>query len=216
MTWLINNWETALQYLGDHLAIAVPAVILSVIIAVPIGWVGFRFPGVGRPLTVVTSLLYAIPALPLLIIIPAVFGTSLRSAATMIIALTLYGIALLVRTSADGFGAISDEARASATAIGYSSWQRFWRVELPLAAPVILSGIRVVLVSTVGLVTIGALIGVDSLGTLLTDGFQRDIMAEVATGLIGTVVLALVLDALLLLLGRILMPWQRTLEGARS
>ena len=91
-----------------------------------------------------------------------------------------------------------------------------WRVDLPLATPVILAGLRVATVSTVGLVTIGALIGVPSLGTLLTDGFQRGIVAEVATGVAMTVALALVLDALLILAGRALTPWTRSSSPARG
>jgi osmoprotectant transport system permease protein len=83
----------------------------------------------------------------------------------------------------------------------------FWRVDLPLAVPVLLAGVRVVAVSTVSLVTIGALIGVPSLGTLLTDGFQRGIPAEVATGVIATMLLALFFDAVLVTAGRILTPW---------
>lgn len=216
MTWLSNNLAWVLDLLGAHLVLTVPAVLLSVVIAVPLGWLGFRFPLVGRPLTIAAGLLYAIPALPLLIVIPALFGTPLRSGATMVIALTLYGVALLVRTAADAFAAIGDDARGAATAIGFSPWQRFWRVELPLAIPVLLSGTRVVLVSTVGLVTIGALIGVSSLGTLLTDGFQRGIIAEVSVGLVATVVLALVLDALLVLGCRMAMPWYRVQVGARA
>lgn len=216
MTWLSANLSWVIDLLGAHLALTVPAVLLSVLIAVPLGWVGFRFPLVGRPLTVAAGLLYAIPALPLLIVIPALFGTPLRSGSTMIIALALYGIALLVRTAADAFAAIGEDARGAATAIGFSAWQRFWKVELPLAIPVLLSGTRVVLVSTVGLVTIGALIGVGSLGTLLTDGFQRGIVAEVTTGLVATVVLALVLDAVLVFGCRLALPWYRVRAGGRA
>ena len=97
--------------------------------------------------------------------------------------------------------------RESAVAIGYSPRSLLWKVDLPLAIPVLLAGIRVVAVSTISLVTVGALIGISSLGTLLTDGFQRGITAEVATGLITTMLLALILDTLLLILGRLLTPW---------
>lgn len=210
------NWAQVVQLARDHLALSVPAIMFSVLIAVPLGRLAYRRPAVGGPLLGVASLLYAIPALPLLIVIPVVVGTSLRSPATMTIALTIYGVALLVRTVADAFGAVDTRTRDAAIAIGHSPRAVFWQVDLPLAAPVLLAGVRVVAVSTIGLVTIGALIGVSSLGTLLTDGFQRGIAAEVATGVIGTVLLALLVDALLIAVGRALTPWNRvTVRSSR-
>ena len=91
--------------------------------------------------------------------------------------------------------------------MGFSNRSLFWRVELPASIPVLLSGVRVVTVSTIGLATIGALVGVSNIGTLLTDGFQRGITAEVTVGIVATVVLALLIDAALILLGRVIAPW---------
>ncbi|MBK0418230.1 ABC transporter permease subunit [Leucobacter sp. CSA1] len=216
MSWLASNWAQVLELAVDHLILSVPAILASVLIAVPIGRLAFRRPLLGSPLLGAASLMYAIPALPLLIIVPAVIGTALRSSATMIVALTVYGVALLVRTSADAFASVDGAVRDAALATGYSPLGVFWRVDLPLAVPVLVSGVRVVVVSTISLVTIGALIGVSSLGTLLTDGFQRGIAAEVATGLIATVVLALVLDAAVLALGRAVTPWTATARPAAS
>ncbi|WP_232299825.1 ABC transporter permease [Leucobacter komagatae] len=192
-----------------HLQLSLPAIAISILIAIPIGRLAFRYGRFGGALTSVSTLLYAIPALPMLIIIPAIIGVPLRSNANMVIALTLYGVALLVRSAADGFASVDSAVRDSSVAIGYSKFALFWRVDLPLALPVMLAGVRVVAVSTISLVTVGALIGVSSLGTLLTDGFQRGIFAEVLTGVVATIVLALVLDGLLLLLGRMLAPWRR-------
>lgn len=210
MNWLSHNWPQLITLTRDHLLLSVPAIVLSVLIAVPLGRVAYRWPRVGGPLLSGASLLYAVPALPLLIVIPVVFGVPLRSSATMIIALTVYGVALLVRTAADAFGSVDPTVRQAALAVGHSPRSVFWRVDLPLAVPVLISGIRVTTVATIGLVTIGALIGVSSLGTLLTDGFQRGITAEVATGIIATVALALLLDGIVLLIGRALTPWRRT------
>ncbi|QCY47305.1 Osmoprotectant transport system permease protein [Glutamicibacter creatinolyticus] len=207
MNWLSHSWPWIFELTARHLALSVPAIVLSVLIAVPLGRLAYRHPRLGGALLSAATLLYAIPALPLLIIIPALFGFSLRSPATIIVALTLYGIALMVRTAADAFNAVPAEVRQAAMAIGHSPRQTFWKVELPLAIPVLISGMRVVVVSTVGLVTIGALVGIASLGTLFTDGFQRGITASVLTGIIATVILALVLDGLVLLLGRIATPW---------
>ncbi|WP_030154802.1 ABC transporter permease [Glycomyces sp. NRRL B-16210] len=209
MNWLNANWPQVVDLAGDHLALSVPAILASVLIAVPIGRLAYRRPRIGGPLLGAAALMYAIPALPLLIIIPAILGIPLRSAATMIVALTVYGVALLVRTAADAFGSVDARVREAAVAVGHSPRSVFWRVDLPLSIPVLLSGVRVVTVSTVSLVTIGALIGVPSLGSLLTDGFQRGIAAEVATGVIVTILLALLLDALLLAAGRAVTPWTR-------
>lgn len=209
MNWLSQNWSQVAQLTLDHVLLSLPAILLSVIIAVPIGRASFRYRRVGGALTSTATLLYAIPALPMLIVVPVLLGIPLRSNTNMVIVLTLYGIALLVRSAADGFGSVDRGVRESAAAIGYSRTGAFWLVDLPLALPVILAGVRVVAVSTISLVTIGALIGVSSLGTLLTDGFQRGITSEVVTGIVTTMVLALVVDGLLQLLGRALTPWRR-------
>lgn len=209
MNWLAQNWAQVGELAWEHLLLCLPAIALAVIIAVPIGRLSFRFGRLGGALTSTATLLYAIPALPMLIVVPAIAGVPLRSPANMVITLTLYGIALLVRSAADGFASVDRAVRDSSVAIGHSPLAAFWRVDLPLALPVILAGVRVVAVSTVSLVTVGALIGVSSLGTLLTDGFQRGIFAEVLTGIVSTIALALLVDAALLLLGRALMPWRR-------
>ena len=98
-------------------------------------------------------------------------------------------------------------AVAAGFAIGYGSWRRFWAVEFPLAGPVILAGLRVAAISTISLVTVGILIGVESLGYLFTNGFQRRIIPEILTGVVMVLVIALVIDFLLARLGRLLMPW---------
>jgi osmoprotectant transport system permease protein len=206
---LSHAWPQVLELALTHLLLSVPAIVLSVLLAVPLGYLATRHPRSGGLLLGAATLLYAVPALPLLIIIPAVLGVPLRSAATVVVALTVYGTALLVRAAADAFSTVGPDIRQAATAVGHSTWALWWRVDLPLAVPVLVAGARVVTVSTVGLTTIGALIGVPSLGTLFTDGFQRGILAEVTTGIVATVVLALLLDALCLLIGRALTPWTR-------
>lgn len=209
MSWLAQNWEQVLSLAGDHLALSLPAIALSILVAVPLGRFAQRRPRIGRPLTSTAALLYAIPALPMLIVVPVLLGVPLRSNANMIITLAAYGTALLVRSVVDGFGSVDRTVRESATAIGYSPIGMFWRVDLPLALPVILAGVRVVTVSTISLATIGALVGIGNLGSLLTDGFQRGITSEVVIGILATAILALALDGLLLLAGRALAPWRR-------
>ena len=208
MTWLSSNWGVIGSLTLTHLWIALPVIALSVLVSVPIArWAAFSRRG-GWVLSALSAL-YAVPSLPLLIVIPVIVGVALRSPINMVIVLTLYGVAVLVRQAAEGFRAIPRATLQAANACGYSLLRRFVEVELPLATPVIVAGTRVVATSTVSLVTVGAFIGVRSLGTLFTDGFQRGIIAEVVAGLVATVLLALVIDALIQGIGWALTPWTR-------
>ena len=208
MTWLSSNWGVIGSLTLAHLWIALPAIALSVLFSVPIArWAAFSRRG-GWVLSALSAL-YAVPSLPLLIVIPVIVGVALRSPINMVIVLTLYGVAVLVRQVAEGFRAIPRATLQAANACGYSLPRRFVEVELPLATPVIVAGTRVVATSTVSLVTVGAFIGVRSLGTLFTDGFQRGLIAEVVAGLVATVLLALVIDALIQGIGWALTPWMR-------
>lgn len=215
MTWLDLNRDLVWELLGQHVRLAVPAVLISVVVAIVLGRIAWRWPRVGTVVLGAASLLYSVPALPLLIVIPVLLSVPLRSETNLVIALALYGTALLAGTAADAFRSVDTHVREAAEAMGYSPTGIFWRVDLPLALPVLVSGIRVVTVSTVSLVTIGALVGISSLGSLLTDGFQRNIREEVAVGVIGTMLLAVALDLLIVAIGAVLTPWQqRTRTGA--
>ncbi|TFB69712.1 ABC transporter permease [Cryobacterium glaciale] len=209
MTWIWSNLDLVWDRTFDHLVLSVPSIILSFLIALPFGWLAHRYRTSRAVILTTVGLLYAIPSLPLFIVLPFIVGTSIRSPLNLIIALTLYGVALMVRVVADGLGSVDRDVQQSATAVGFSGWTSFWQVELPLAGPVLLAGLRVVAVSTVSLATVGAVIGAQSLGSLFTDGFQRGIQAEIIAGIVATVLLALVLDALLVVIGRLLMPWTR-------
>ena len=208
MTWLSSNWGLIGSLTLAHLWIALPAIALSVLISVPIArWAAFSRRG--EWILSLLSTVYAVPSLPLLVVVPVIVGVALRSAVNMVIVLTLYGVAVLVRQASEGFRAIPHSTLEAASACGYPLFRRFVEVELPLATPVIVAGTRVVATSTVSLVTVGAFIGVRSLGTLFTDGFQRGLIAEVVAGLVATVLLALVVDALIQGIGWALTPWMR-------
>lgn len=209
MNWLSGSWALIGELTLTHLTIAVPAIIASVLIAVPIGAWAQRSKGVGGAVLSFLTVLYAVPSLPLLIVIPVLSGVALRSRVNMVVVLTIYGIAVLIRQCAEAFAAVPADVLESADAVGMSRFRRFCTVELPLAVPVIVSGTRVVITSTVALVTIGAFIGVRSLGTLFTDGFQRGLTVEVLAGLVMTIALALLLDALAVGLGALVTPWRR-------
>ena len=216
MNWLSLNWPRVVSLALDHLSLSLPAIAITVIISIPLGRLAYKRPRIGEPIASTATLIYAIPSLPLLIIIPAIFGTPLRSFATMIIALVLYGIALLIRSATDAFASVDSDVREAAVALGYSNMAMFWKVELPLALPVLVAGIRVVSVATISLVTVGALIGIPSLGTLLTDGFQRGILFEVGVGIAVTIALAIIVDALVRLVGYVGAPWDRLSARSRS
>ena len=209
MNWLSGSWALIGELTLTHLTIAVPAIIASVLIAVPIGAWAQRSKGVGGAVLSFLTVLYAVPSLPLLIVIPVLSGVALRSRVNMVVVLTIYGIAVLIRQCAEAFAAVPVDVLESADALGMSRLRRFCTVELPLAVPVIVSGTRVVITSTVSLVTIGAFIGVRSLGTLFTDGFQRGLTVEVLAGLVMTIALALLLDALAVGIGALMTPWRR-------
>ena len=215
MTWLWSNLDLVWLRTLDHIVLSLPPIVLSFVIALPLGWLANRYRPTRGAILSIAGLFYAIPSLPLLFILPVVIGTSLRSPANLIAALTLYGLALMVRVVADGLASVDPDVRQSATAVGFSAWSRFWLVELPLAGPVLLAGVRVVAVSTVSLATVGAVIGAKSLGSLFTDGFQRGIQVEIITGIVATVLLALVLDGVVVVLGRVLMPWTRRTRRIR-
>ena len=216
MNWIWSNSDYILDKTIVHLGLSVPPVVLAFVISLPIGWAANRFTRLRGVVLAVAGLFYAVPSFALLVVLPGLIGYSIRSNTNLIIGLTLYGIALMVRSVADGLQSVEADVRQSATAVGYSGWQRFWRVEIPLAGPVLLAGLRVVLVSTISLATVGGILGINGLGLLFNDGLQRDIMAEIVAGIVLTIVMALVLDGLLVLLGRALMPWTRGRSATRT
>jgi osmoprotectant transport system permease protein len=209
VNWILNNVSTITDATWAHLWLALPAIVLSFVVAIPVAWFASRFQHSRFTLLLVAGLIYAIPSLPLFIVLPLILGTSVRSLVNVVAALGLYGVALMVRYAADALDAVSTDALLAATAMGYGPLRRFFGVQFPLAGPALLAGLRVVAVSTVSLVPVSALLGVNSLGMLLTDGFQRGILAEVASGIGATVVVAVGLDLGLVALGRLLMPWER-------
>jgi len=205
--WVLNNLPQIGSLTLDHIRLSLIPILAGFVVSVPIGWLSVRYSRWGRGLLAAVGLLYTIPSLALFMVLPPLLGISVLSEANVVIALSIYAIAIMARTSADAFSSIEPSALRSATAVGYAEWGRFFSVELPLAGPVLLAGIRVVAVSTVSLVTVGVLVGVQSLGYFFTDGFQRRIIPEVLTGVVMTVVVALLFDFILLRIGKLVMPW---------
>lgn len=216
MTWVFNNLSVIADRTWWHLLQAIPAVIASFILAIGIARLANRSAALRSTVSAASGLLYAIPSLPLFIVLPIILGTGLRSPINITVALTLYGLALMVPGAITAFRSVDPAILNSATAQGYAPLRRFFAVELPLAGPALLATLRVVSVSTISLVTVGGVLGVPSLGTLFTDGFQRGIHAEILTGILLTAALALAVDLLLVLAGRVLMPWVHAGKVASS
>jgi osmoprotectant transport system permease protein len=212
--WLTSNAGQIAGWFGWHAWLAVAPLLLGLAISLPLGWLARRYRVLYPPMIGLTGLLYTIPALALFVALPAVLRTKILDPVNVVAALTLYTLALLVRTVADGLAAVPDDVLQAATAMGYRRLRRLIRVELPVAVPVIGAGLRVAAVSNVSLVSVAAIIGVPELGLLFTDGMQREFPAEILTGILLCVVLAVVLDGLILGLVNLLTPWQRA--GSRS
>lgn len=216
MTWVLNNLGLIGELAVVHLRQSVIALVLGFVISVPLGWVAWRYRLVRSGVITITGLLYTIPSIALLVLLPSATGLySITSETNLVVALTIYAIAILVRAVADGLNSVDEGVRQASTAMGYGSFRRFWAVEFPLAGPVILAGLRVTAASTIALATVGILAGIINLGYLFTNGLDRRIIPEVVAGVVAVVVLALVVDLVLLIAGRLLMPWTRRVASTR-
>lgn len=214
--WFTQNWDQLSAYTLAHIGLSIPPIIVGFLLSVPLGWLANRYRVSRGILLTLGGILYAIPSLPLFIALPKIIGTKVLDPLNVEIALTLYALALMLRTTADGLGAVDGDVKLSATAVGYGAWRRFFGVELPLAGPVMLAGLRVVSVSTVSLVTVGSVIGVNSLGYYFLDGYLRDFPLEVWVGIIGTLLIAVAFDLILVAAGRLLLPWARRRPSRRA
>ncbi|MBU4464248.1 MAG: ABC transporter permease subunit [Actinobacteria bacterium] len=216
MNWVGDNLGLIGELILIHLRQSVLALVLGFVISVPVGWVAWRYRLIRSGVITITGLLYTIPSLALLILVPAATGWySFISDTNLIVALTVYAVAILVRSVADGLDSVDPGVRQASTAVGFGSFRRFWTVEFPLAGPVILAGLRVTSASTISLATVGILVGITNLGYLFTNGLQRRIIPEVLSGVVAVVLLALVIDLLLILAGRLLLPWTRRVRRPR-
>lgn len=209
MTWVWENLDLIGRLSLEHLRLSAIPILLGFVLAVPLGWVAYRYRLTRGLVLTLVGLLYTIPSLALFVALPPLLGIPYTSELNVVIALTIYAVAIMARSIADALASVDRDIKQAATAVGYSPWRRFWAVEFPLAGPVVLAGVRVVAVSTVSLLTIGVVIGIDTLGYLFTNGYQRGILAEVLSGVVATVLIALIIDRILVVLGRALMPWTR-------
>ena len=209
-----SNRELLVSQLLEHVYLALVPLVLGVLLALPLGRLAQRVGWLRGALQGTANAFYTIPSLALFVIIPGLLGTPLLSPVNVVIALTIYTAALLLRPVVDALESVPGHITAAATAMGYRPRRRFLSVELPLAVPVLAAAVRVASVSNISLVSVGALVGIGGLGRLFTDGFQRDYLVEIVVGIVLTLLLALVVDLLLVALWRALTPWARA--GGRA
>lgn len=215
MTWVLNNLGLIASLTGEHLRQSLIPILIGLVLSVPLGWLAWQYRLVRSPIVVITGLLYTVPSLALLSILPAIIGVRPNSEVNLIVALSIYAIALLVRSVVDGLNSVDNDIRLAAVAMGYGSGRRFWSVDLPLAGPVILAGLRVAAASTIALATVGALFGITNLGYLFTNGLQRRIIPEVLAGMVAVALVAIVVDLILVAAGRLVLPWAGNRPGRR-
>jgi len=213
---LTNEWF-CVQYVQDrqteivdattqHLQITVAAVILGVVIAFPMALAARRYPRLESSILGVSTGIYTIPSLALFPLLVPFTGIT---ATTVVIGLALYALTVLVRSMLEGLRSVPADVRESATGLGYGAGRLLFKVELPLALPVIMAGLRVATVSTVALTTVGSLVAYGGLGNLIKDGVLTNFRAELFTASVLCVVLAVLLDVVLVVAQRLMTPWTR-------
>ncbi|MGZ0150204.1 ABC transporter permease [Kribbella sp. WER1] len=209
MSWIGDNLGLIWEQLWEHIYLAIIPVILGLIISVPLGYVATRYAWLANPLIAFGGLLYSLPSIALFIVLPAILGTKVLSTINIIVALTVYTVSLLIRNVIDGLRSVPPDVRQSAIAVGYGSMHRLVAIDLPIAVPVIFTGLRVVTVANISMVSVGAVIGIGGLGELFTLGFQKAFLTPVVVGVVLSLALALLADFVLVTLQRVLTPWAR-------
>jgi len=197
--------------LVQHLGIVVSSVLLGLVVAIPLALLARRYRKLEAGILGATTAIYTIPSLALFSLLVPLTGLGVN---TVVIGLALYSLTILVRNILEGLRAVPAEVRESAVGMGYAPRRMLWRVEVPLALPAIMAGLRVATVSAVALTTVGSILDYGGLGDLLVDGTRTNFKAQVLATSVLCVLLAVCLDLVLVGVQRLLTPWTRT-AGAR-
>jgi osmoprotectant transport system permease protein len=205
-SWIPQNWTIIWQYTLDNALLGLVPPLIGLIISVPLGIASVARRWLYPPLLSLTSALYALPSLALFVVL--IDYTGLGNL-TVIIPLTLFSLCVLLPNVVDGLRSVPAPVRQAATAMGFTQVRRLVQVELPLSVPVVIAGLRVAVVSSISLASLGQLIGVSSFGYFFIDGLQRDFPTEIYIGLALTLLLALLCDLILVGARRLLTPWAR-------
>jgi osmoprotectant transport system permease protein len=205
-SWIPQNWTLIWQYTLDNLLLGLLPPLMGLVVAVPVGIACVRWRLIYPPALGLASAIYALPSLALFVVL--IDYTGLGNL-TVIIPLALFSLCILLPAVVDGLRGVPAPVRQAATAMGYGEIRRLALVELPLAIPVVNAGLRVAVVSSISLASVGQLIGVSSLGYFFIDGFQRDFPTEIYVSIFLIIVLALLCDLVLVIAGWLLTPWRR-------
>ena len=207
--WISENfWEDIMPALQGHIFLSFVSITIALVIALPVGVLSARYRKAYPPVTAVTGILYSIPSLAFLAILISIPGVAIGPS-PVIIALVAYSLLILIRNTVAGLDSVPPETIDAARGMGLTDRQILLRVELPLALPIIVAGIRIATVTIIGIATIVAYINGGGLGTLIFDGIGRQFPTMIIAGAVLATVLAIVADLLLLALERYLRPWAR-------
>jgi osmoprotectant transport system permease protein len=216
--YFMDHRSEDLRWLWEHAYLSLIPVVAGLIIALPLGWLSRRFNWVYPPMMSITGLLYTIPSIALFVMVPPLFGLKSLDPLQVPIALTVYSVALLVRVVADGLASVPRDVTQAATAVGYRRLGLLFKVELPIAVPVIAAGLRVATVSNVSMVAVAGTIGQDNLGRLFDQGKQLSTTGPyyptIVLGIVLCVLLALFFDTVIVFGNRMLTPWRRAVQGS--
>jgi osmoprotectant transport system permease protein len=207
--WIQRNLTMIAGLLGEHVVLSIVPVLAAFVISIPLGYLVFRTGRFANVMLAVFGVIYSIPSLALFVVMPVILNSRILDPINIVVALTIYSIALLVRSVVDGLRSVPSAVNSSAAAVGFGRIRRLFRVELPLAMPVIFAGLRVVTVSNIALVSVGAVIGIGALGELFTTGLNSGFLTPIYVGLVLSLLLALIADAIILLIQRGALPWAR-------
>jgi osmoprotectant transport system permease protein len=210
--WIADHASDIGSRLLEHVELTLLAVAIGFAISFPLAVLAHRRQWTYAPITWVAGVLYTIPSLSLFVILVPLTGLSV---ATVEIGLVSYTLLILIRNTVAGLASVPDDALDSARGMGFSSRQLLWHVELPLALPVMIAGVRIATVSTIALVTVGAMIGRGGVGQFILEGLRTLFQTEIVLGATLAAALALLADGLLLLIQRRLTPWANRGGGRR-
>lgn len=211
VAWVLDNLDQLARRVGEHLLVTAIAVVVGFVLSFGLALLIRRYPPLYGPVLAVSGILYAIPSIALFVLFIPITGLSLVTAE---IALVSYTLVILVRNIVTGLRGVPPEVIEAATGMGFTPRERLWRVELPIALPIIVAGVRIATVTTIGLVTIATLTGLGGLGYLIVNvGIQRRFPTATLTGVLAVVILSTLVDIGLVALQRRLTPWARARGG---
>ncbi|MBV9089509.1 MAG: ABC transporter permease [Mycobacteriaceae bacterium] len=213
MRYLLTHLDTAWDLTVIHLRLSLIPMLIGLLIAVPLGALVQRRAMLRRFTTFTASVIFTIPSLALFVGLPLIIPTRILDEANVMVALSLYTTALLVRAVPEALDAVPAPVLDAATAVGYRALTRMLKIELPLSIPVLVANLRVVAVTNISMVSVGSVIGIGGLGTWFTEGYQADKSDQIVAGIIAIFAIAVVVDTLIMVAGRMATPWVRAARG---